>query len=67
LAGQLVRVREDIITHLIRSAWSRAESNLRPEIVREIDALEKLRLALARNIDPTLAIEVSCLRIAGLT
>jgi DNA polymerase-3 subunit delta' len=67
LAGQLVRVREDIITHLIRSAWSRAESNLRPEIVREVDALEKLRLALARNIDPTLAIEVSCLRIAGLT
>jgi DNA polymerase-3 subunit delta' len=67
LAGQLLRVREDIITHLIRSAWSRAESNLRPEIVREVDALEKLRLALARNIDPTLAIEVSCLRIAGLT
>ena len=67
LAGQLVRVREDIITHLIRSAWSHAESNLRPEIVREVDALEKLRLALARNIDPTLAIEVSCLRIAGLT
>lgn len=67
LAGQLVRVREDIITHLIRSAWARAESNLRPEIVREVDALEKLRIALARNIDPTLAIEVSCLRIAGLT
>jgi DNA polymerase-3 subunit delta' len=67
LAGQLVRVREDIITHLIRSAWARAESNLQPEIVREVDALEKLRLALARNIDPTLAIEVSCLRIAGLT
>jgi ABC-type transport system involved in cytochrome bd biosynthesis fused ATPase/permease subunit len=67
LASQLVRVRDDIITHLIRSAWARAESNLRPEIVREVDALEKLRLALARNIDPTLAIEVSCLRIAGLT
>lgn len=67
LAGQLVRVREDIITHLIRSAWSRAQSSLRPEIVREVDSLEKLRLALARNIDPTLAIEVSCLRIAGLT
>jgi len=67
LAGQLVRVREDIITHLIRSAWIRAESTLRPEIVREVDSLEKLRLALARNIDPTLAIEVSCLRIAGLT
>ena len=67
LAGQLVRVREDIITHLIRSAWGRAESSLRPEIVREVDSLEKLRLALARNIDPTLAIEVSCLRIAGLT
>ena len=67
LAGQLVRVREDIITHLISSAWSRAQSSLRPEIVREVDSLEKLRLALARNIDPTLAIEVSCLRIAGLT
>jgi DNA polymerase-3 subunit delta' len=67
LAGQLVRVREDIITHLIRSAWGRAQSSLRPEIVREVDSLEKLRLALARNIDPTLAIEVSCLRIAGLT
>ena len=67
LAGQLVRVREDIITHLIRSAWSRAQSSLRPEIVREVNSLEKLRLALARNIDPTLAIEVSCLRIAGLT
>jgi len=66
LAGQLVRVREDIITHLIRSAWGRAQSSLRPEIVREVDSLEKLRLALARNIDPTLAIEVSCLRIAGL-
>ena len=67
LAGQLVRVREDIITHLIRSAWGRAQSSLRPEIVREVDSLEELRLALARNIDPTLAIEVSCLRIAGLT
>ena len=67
LAGQLVRVREDIITHLIRSAWGRAQSSLRPEIVREVDSLEKLRIALARNIDPTLAIEVSCLRIAGLT
>jgi DNA polymerase-3 subunit delta' len=67
LAGQLVRVREDIITHLIRSAWGRAQSSLRPEIVREVDSLERLRLALARNIDPTLAIEVSCLRIAGLT
>jgi len=67
LAGQLVRVREDIITHLIRSAWGRAQSSLRPEIVREVDSLEKLRLALARNIDPTLAVEVSCLRIAGLT
>ena len=67
LAGQLVRVREDIITHLIRSAWGRAQSSLLPEIVREVDSLEKLRLALARNIDPTLAIEVSCLRIAGLT
>jgi hypothetical protein len=67
LAGQLVRVREDIITHLIRSAWARSESNLRPEIVREVDALEKLRLALARNIDQTLAIEVACLRTAGLT
>ena len=67
LAGQLVRVREDIITQLIRSAWGRAQSSLRPEIVREVDSLEKLRLALARNIDPTLAIEVSCLRIAGLT
>jgi DNA polymerase-3 subunit delta' len=67
LAGQLVRVREDIITHLIRSAWGRAQSSLRPEIVREVDSLEKLRLALARNIDPTLAIEVYCLRIAGLT
>ncbi len=67
LARQLVRVREDIITHLIRSAWGRAQSSLRPEIVREVDSLEKLRLALARNIDPTLAIEVSCLRIAGLT
>jgi hypothetical protein len=36
------------------------------EIVREVDALEKLRFALARNVDQTLAIEVSCLRIAGL-
>jgi DNA polymerase III subunit delta' len=67
LAGQLVRVREDIITHLIRSAWGRSESTLRPEIVREVDALEKLRFALARNIDQTLAIEVACLRTAGLT
>ncbi|NBR71794.1 MAG: hypothetical protein EBQ51_07575 [Verrucomicrobia bacterium] len=67
LAGQLVRIREDIITHLIRSAWTRAESNLRPEVVQEVDALEKLRFALARNIDQTLAIEVCCLRIAGLT
>ena len=67
LAGQLVRVREDIITHLIRSAWARSESTLHPEIVREVDALEKLRFALARNIDQTLAIEVACLRTAGLT
>ncbi len=67
LAGQLVRIREDIITHLIRSAWTHAESNLRPEVVQEVDALEKLRFALARNIDQTLAIEVCCLRIAGLT
>jgi len=67
LAGQLVRVREDIITHLIRSAWARSEYTLRPEIVREVDALEKLRFALARNIDQTLAIEVACLRTAGLT
>jgi len=65
-AGQLVRVREDVISHLIRSAWLKAGSTLQPEIVREVDALEKLRFALARNVDQTLAIEVSCLRIAGL-
>ena len=65
-AGQLVRVREDVISHLIRSAWLRAGSNLQPEIIREVDALEKLRFALARNVDQTLAIEVSCLRISGL-
>ena len=65
-AGQLVRVREDVISHLIRAAWQRAGSTLQPEIVREVDALEKLRFALARNVDQTLAIEVSCLRIAGL-
>ena len=65
-AGQLVRVREDIITHLIRSTWSKAGSGLQPEAVREVDALEKLRFALARNVDQTLAIEVSCLRSAGL-
>ena len=65
-AGQLVRVREDIITHLIRSTWSKTRSGLQPEAVREVDALEKLRFALARNVDQTLAIEVSCLRIAGL-
>ena len=65
-AGQLVRVREDVISHLIRSAWLRAGSTLQPEIVREVDALEKLRFALARNVDQTLAIEVACLRMAGL-
>lgn len=65
-AGQLVRVREDVISHLIRSAWLRAGSTLQPEIIREVDALEKLRFALARNVDQTLAIEISCLRIAGL-
>jgi len=65
-AGQLVRVREDVISHLIRSAWLRAGSTLQPEIVREVDALEKLRFALARNVDQTLAIEVSCLRMAGI-
>ncbi len=64
--GQLVRLREDVITHLIRSTWARAGSILQPEIVREVDALEKLRFALARNVDQNLAIEVSCLRIAGL-
>ena len=67
LAGQLVRAREDIIAHLIRSTWARAESTLHPEIIREVDALEKLRLALSRNIDTNLAIEVACLRTAGLT
>ena len=66
LAGQLVRVREDVISHLIRSAWLRTGSTLQPEIVREVEALEKLRFALARNVDQTLAIEVSCLRMAGL-
>ena len=65
-AGQLVRVREDVISHLIRSAWQRSGSTLKPETVREVDALEKLRFALARNVDQTLAIEVSCLRMAGL-
>jgi hypothetical protein len=65
-AGQLVRVREDVISHLVRSAWKRAGNDLRPEIVREVESLEKLRQALARNVDQTLAIEVACLRIAGL-
>lgn len=65
-AGQLVRVREDVISHLVRSAWKRAGGDLRPEIVREVESLEKLRQALARNVDQTLAIEVACLRIAGL-
>jgi len=64
-AGQLVRVREDVISHLVRSAWKRAGGDLRPEIVREVESLEKLRQALARNVDQTLAIEVACLRIAG--
>ena len=65
-ASQLVRIREDVITHLVRSAWQRARGDLQPEIVREVESLEKLRQALARNVDPTLAIEVACLRIAGL-
>jgi len=66
-ASQLVRIREDVITHLVRSAWQRAKGDLRPEIVREVESLEKLRQALARNVDQTLAIEVACLRIASLT
>lgn len=66
-ASQLVRIREDVITHLVRSAWKRAGGDLRPEIVREVESLEKLRQALARNVDQTLAIEVACLRIAALT
>jgi len=66
-ASQLVRIREDVITHLVRSAWQRARGDLRPEIVREVESLEKLRQALARNVDQTLAIEVACLRIASLT
>jgi hypothetical protein len=66
-ASQLVRIREDVITHLVRSAWKRAGGDLRPEIVREVESLEKLRQALARNVDQTLAIEVACLRIASLT
>jgi len=66
-ASQLVRIREDVITHLVRSAWKRAQGDLRPEIVREVESLEKLRQALARNVDQTLAIEVACLRIAALT
>jgi len=66
-AGQLVRVREDVISHLVRSAWKRAGGDLSPEIVREVESLEKLRQAFARNVDQTLAIEVACLRIAGLT
>lgn len=65
-AGQLVRIREDVISHLVRSAWERARGDLRPEIVREVESLEKLRQALARNVDQTLAIEVACLRISGL-
>lgn len=65
-AGQLVRIREDVIAHLIRAAWAKAGSILQPEIVREVDALEKLRTALARNVDQTLAIEVACLRMASL-
>ena len=65
-AGQLVRIREEVITHLIRESWTRAGSTLEPHIVREIDALERLRSALARNVDQSLAIEVSCLRIADL-
>ena len=64
-AGQLVRVREDVISHLVRSAWKRAGGDLRPEIIREVESLEKLRQAFARNIDQTLAIEVACLRMAG--
>lgn len=66
-AGQLVRIREDVISHLVRSAWKRAAGDLKPEIVREVESLEKLRHALARNVDQTLAIEVACLRIASLT
>ena len=66
-ASQLVRIREDIISHLVRSAWQRAGGDLRPEIIREVECLEKLRQALARNVDQTLAIEVACLRISGLT
>ncbi|MEY5062918.1 MAG: hypothetical protein RLZZ112_882 [Verrucomicrobiota bacterium] len=66
-AGQLVRIREDVISHLVRSAWKRGGGDLKPEIVREVESLEKLRHALARNVDQTLAIEVACLRIASLT
>ena len=67
IASQLVRIREDVISHLVRSAWQRSGGDLRPEIVREVESLEKLRQALARNVDQTLAIEVACLRIASLT
>jgi len=65
-ASQLVRIREDVITHLVRSAWQRGGGDLRPEIIREVESLEKLRHALARNVDQTLAIEVACLRTASL-
>ena len=66
-ASQLVRIREDVITHLVRSAWKKAGGDLRPEIVHEVESLEKLRQALARNVDQTLAIEVACLLIASVT
>lgn len=65
-ASQLVRIREDVITHLVRSAWKRGGGDLRPEIIREVESLEKLRHALARNVDQTLAIEVACLRTSSL-
>ena len=65
-AGQLVRIREDVISHLVRSAWKRAGGDLKPEIFREVESLEKLRHALARNVDQSLAIEIACLRIFGL-
>lgn len=65
-AGQMVRLREDVIAHLVRCAWKRSKGDLKPELVREVEALEKLRLALSRNIDPALAIEVACLKISAL-
>lgn len=65
IAGEFQLRRDQILSAVARGIWERRRQGQETEAARAVDALEELRYALSRNVDPGLATERACLLMGG--